>query len=157
MIFEKCSQWQYFANLAPEAWNIAFNFLTSATVDTPVGRVELRGDEIFALVQEYDTKSIATAKIEAHRRYADIQVILSGCEFIGIGHLSGLIRTTEYEADKDCELFSCTPQTVSFVRLVAGDFMFLAPGEGHAPCLSTGDVPTHVKKIVIKIDRKLLP
>lgn len=43
-----------------------------------MGRHEIDGDRVFALVQNYTTNPIEGALYEAHRRYSDIQFVFSG-------------------------------------------------------------------------------
>jgi len=47
------------------------------------GRYEIDGDDLFLLVQHYDSVPAENKKWETHRRYIDIQYIESGCESIG--------------------------------------------------------------------------
>ena len=43
-----------------------------------VGKYEIDGDNIYAIVQEYETK--APGKFESHKKYTDIQFLVSGKE-----------------------------------------------------------------------------
>ena len=47
------------------------------------GRVEIDGDRVFALVQRYETVMTDAPRFEYHRKYIDIQYIVSGEEVIG--------------------------------------------------------------------------
>ena len=49
----------------------------------PAGKYPIDGDNIFALVSEYKTKSEAEGKLEAHRKYIDVQYVISGEELMG--------------------------------------------------------------------------
>jgi hypothetical protein len=49
----------------------------------PAGRVDIEGDTIFALIQDYDTAPKAEKRPESHARYIDIQYVFSGREIIG--------------------------------------------------------------------------
>ena len=56
----------------------AFAFLKEAIASPKeIGRYDLEGG-VFALVQSYDTKSVENCKIEAHKKYIDIQCVLKG-------------------------------------------------------------------------------
>ena len=46
----------------------------------PLGRVDIDGDAVFANVQEYDTVPAEEKQLEAHRRYYDVQFVVSGEE-----------------------------------------------------------------------------
>ena len=48
------------------------------------GKYQVDGDNLFYVVSEYETKPVEEGKFEIHRRYMDIQYIVSGCECIGV-------------------------------------------------------------------------
>ena len=64
-----------------------------------VGKYEIDGDNVYAIVQEYETK--APGKFESHKKYTDIQFIVSGKELIGYANIAHLTPDTEYDAEKD--------------------------------------------------------
>ena len=47
------------------------------------GRVDIDGQHVFALVQRYETVMTDIPKFEYHRKYMDVQYIVSGEEIIG--------------------------------------------------------------------------
>ena len=47
------------------------------------GRVDIDGQDVFALVQRYETVMTDAPKFEYHRKYIDIQYIVSGKEVMG--------------------------------------------------------------------------
>jgi hypothetical protein len=57
------------------------------------GRIEIDGNAIFALIQEYQTVPSEEKKPEAHRKYIDVQYVFQGSEIIGYGLESPLLRT----------------------------------------------------------------
>ncbi len=63
-----------------EKFKKAFDFLkTSDLVNMPCGKYEIDGENIFAIIQEYETKPIEDGKWK-HTKYHDIQYIISGQE-----------------------------------------------------------------------------
>ena len=111
------------------------------------GRYELDGEDYY-MVSEYETK--AKTLSEAHRNYIDIQIILSGEEYIGVAPLSEEMEVAEANPEKDCWLYDCA---VDRVAMKAGSFMVLYPQDVHMP----GDMmnqPCAVKKIIGKIKVK---
>jgi biofilm protein TabA len=46
------------------------------------GKHPIEGDDIFALLMSYDTEPESVRRFEAHRKYLDVQCILSGTEII---------------------------------------------------------------------------
>lgn len=127
----------------------AFRFVESLKADElNEGRVDVRGDEIFALVQRYDTIDPAQAFYETHRRYADIQLVLSGRERMDYHVIDGLEERTPYNPDKDAAFFEPCPG--SQLLLEAGDFAVFFPDDAHAPKIAV-DGPEPVLKVVIKV------
>ena len=51
------------------------------------GKIKIDDDNIFAILNEYQTKDSFDCKLEAHRKYIDIQHIVSGEELIGYAPL----------------------------------------------------------------------
>ncbi len=49
-----------------------------------LGRHDLDGDDLFALVQEYTTRAADECVWEAHRRYIDVQFVVTGAERMGV-------------------------------------------------------------------------
>ena len=52
-----------------------------------LGRYELQGDDIFYMVQRYETDPDKTIS-EAHKKYIDIQYMVDGEEIIGVSPIS---------------------------------------------------------------------
>lgn len=127
----------------------AFAFLRRADLQTlAVGRYEIDGDMVFALVQECDLKPVSEMKIEAHRRYIDIQSPLTGPEAYGVGRLSDANMALPFDAEKDIGFYE---QPMDVVVVNPGEFMMFRPPYGaHGPSCSI-DGPRRIRKIVIKV------
>ncbi|MBM2838908.1 MAG: beta-D-galactosidase, partial [Deltaproteobacteria bacterium] len=61
----------------------------------PDGRVDIDGDRVFALVQRYETVMTDAPRFEYHRKYIDIQYIVSGEEIIGWAPAERMVITEE--------------------------------------------------------------
>lgn len=116
-----------------------------STVDP--GRFDIDGDNIYALVQEYDTKLIAESKWETHEKYTDVQFIAAGSEQIGFADTSALTPLALYDESKDVTKFEGSGD---FVTLKPGWFAVFFAGEAHMPCVAIG-VPDRVRKVVVKV------
>lgn len=112
------------------------------------GTYEITGKNVYASVSAYTTRT--SGKYEAHRKYIDIQIIVSGEEDIFIADCDSLEATEKYCDQKDFELFDSSVRG-TVVRLRAGDFCVIYPGEAHMPCIAIDGNPADVKKIVVKI------
>lgn len=124
-----------------------FHYLQNVDLaSTEPGRVEIDGDQVFALIQEYNTKPMEQGRWEAHRKYIDIQYIASGEENIGYANVADL-TLGDYDEAKDRYI----PQGEgSFVRLSSGMFGLYMPEDAHMPNMAV-DQPQPVKKIVVKV------
>lgn len=140
-------------SLSPSAYDFVISALKNGVEN---GKYPLE-DGAYAVVSEYVTKPVAEAKFEAHRKYADVQLILSGEEIIGVMptermRLGSCIA--EYNPEKDVELYrDCGEYEAKLLR--AGDFLILAPEDGHMPGVHA-DGPCEMKKIVLKLPVALL-
>lgn len=114
------------------------------------GRTEIDGNRVFALVQRYQTMSGGAPNFERHRKYIDIQVIISGVEVIGWTHGDCMEVTDPYDEIKDICFGKVAPGTWTPVRLEAGQLAVLWPSDAHAPKQASG-VPAKVSKIVVKV------
>ena len=125
----------------------AIEFLQRADLAAlPEGRHDIDGDAVYALVQRYTSKIPEEGRWEAHQRYADLQIVVEGEERMGYGQIGRFARGT-YDPAKDIEFLTGEGD---FVRLTAGEFIVLWPGEVHMPGMAVG-APAAVRKIVMKI------
>jgi len=112
----------------------------------PPGTYEIDGRRVYALVQDYQSKPADAGRWEAHRRYIDLQYVVSGREQFGFA-ATGRMPAAEYDEAKDIE----RPQGNGvFLDLRAGEFVLVWPGEVHMPGMAAGE-PAAVRKIVVKI------
>ena len=111
------------------------------------GNYETQAEGITLGVQVYESKLPENARLEAHRKYIDIQYVVSGCEKIGILPLSFAGKETEANEEKDIWFYEGKGDEIT-VR--EGQFMVIYPEECHAPGIAI-DSPSPVKKIVVKV------
>ncbi len=114
------------------------------------GKVEVDGDQVFAIVQRYETIAVHVPKFEYHRKYIDIQFIVSGEEIIGWTPAERMTIVEPYNADNDICFGEDPAGKWTPVHLQAGQLAVLWPEDGHAPKISPG-VPSPVMKIVMKV------
>jgi YhcH/YjgK/YiaL family protein len=114
----------------------------------PDGRIEIRGDEIFAMLQHYTTKPLEQGKWEAHHKYIDIQFLAEGTELIGIHNVANLEITEPYSNDNDVMFLDGNGG--DFITLANDKFVLLFPQDAHMPCI-TDKNDSNVTKIVVKI------
>lgn len=112
------------------------------------GKYEIDGKDLFYIVQRYKTKPQGD-KVEAHRKYIDIQLMVKGSEKIGYAPIDGLKQSTEYDAEKEVEFFNA-PANVTFLNLSAAYFAIFCPPDGHMPQIQMNE-PQDVLKVVFKV------
>ncbi len=138
------------------AWTATFEFLKTLTPDSETGKRLIQGNELFVGVDTYETKPRSAAKLETHRKYVDIQVLLSGREVIEIFPKQGLPVSEPYNPEKDAEFYAKPSEPHAKVILKPGQFLVFFPDDAHMPSLMAGASPKPVKKVVIKVAVDLL-
>ena len=147
MIYDTLSCAAQYAGLSP-AFAKAFEFLKKTDFSTlNPGRYEIDGDRAFALVSAYSPKPCAEAKWEAHRQYADIQVLIEGAEKQGFAPLAQGKDSEGYLPDRDIEFLRVDDG--NYITLKPGMFAVYFPQDLHQPGVKANDLP--VKKIVVKV------
>ena len=139
----------------------AFEILTDKTLSQKEdGKYAVDGDNIYYTIQRYTTKPLNEGKLEAHRKYIDIQFYWLAQEILGYAQLKGLTTAEEYNPQKDIAFFN-TPKEITKVILEPGLFCILFPDDAHlpgryeisplgGPCRQLNG-PSEVLKVVIKI------
>ena len=155
MIIDFINNWNCYSKGNREVWREAFDFIASVNIYTEEKKYFLRGDEMFAMVQGYETKPILEGDIEIHRRYADIHSLILGNESVYYSPIKLLEQKQDFTPTSDDVLYSFQQdQSIPF-HLSPGIFALFFPEEGHMPAINNGR-PEKVKKVLIKIDKKLL-
>ena len=113
----------------------AFAFLRRPDLDAlACGRIDLAGDDaLYALIQTYETQPPAEGKPEAHRRYLDIQYVVSGSECVAYAPLAGLTPCQPFDEAGDYGLYRFHLSRAALSRYVC----HLLP-ERCAPALQAG-------------------
>jgi biofilm protein TabA len=146
MIMDALSRWSNYHWLN-ERFGESFRFLEGLNPDAPEGRTDIDGEDIFCMVQSYETRVREGQQFEAHRQYADIQMALDGEESILWAPVDTLTVRVPYK--HDIAFYDLTPAPTELV-LTPGVFCVLFPPDAHAPCLQHGR-PSTVRKAVVKV------
>ena len=153
MILDHLSRADLYFHLGPR-FQKAFEFLRSAELlKLPLGRHEIEGDKVFALVQDYTPE-----------RYWDVQFVAKGEERMGWSARDRLTITEPYDATREVMFFESAAEKVQgdFVHVAEGFFTVFGPQDAHMPgvALAEAAVFDHyttgatVRKIVVKVDPK---
>lgn len=147
MILDTLNNSSLYTSIHP-LFSEAFKFLNETNLENlSLGKHTIKGDEIFGIVQEYNTKKPEDAVLEAHQKYIDIQCIIEGEENFGVVSFANQKISKEYDNEKDYALFE---DKTSYIKLIKGSFIVLFPQDLHRPCVEI-ESSKPVKKIVLKI------
>jgi biofilm protein TabA len=129
-------------------WDKAFAFLRDHNLDSlPKGKYVIDGDNVTASVSIDPSKDFDKTNWESHRKFIDVQCIISGEEKMGVSPLSEATVTKEYDEKRDAANYSAEGK---FYIAGAGEFFIFFPGDVHRPNITPGGNKV-VKKIVIKV------
>lgn len=127
------------------------DFIMGLRADIQTGRIYLSDDKlVFANIDEYTTKKHLDCRLEAHKKYIDIQIMLNGIEELDYTDVEGLTVSEQYDEERDVMFFSTPDRALNKVILSAGKFVLLYPHEAHQPQMELGGQHI-VKKVVVKI------
>ena len=131
-----------------ERWDKAFSYLKNTDLENlKPGKYEIDGENVFAMVAEGNKKDFEATKWESHRKYQDIQMVITGKEKIGTANISALEITEPYDETRDVMFYSGDGENH---LAQPGTFFIFFPQDGHRPDIKVKGYPTD-KKIVIKV------
>lgn len=125
------------------------DFLTGLSAETPVGHYEI-DENIYVNIDIYNTKDIDNCKLEAHKKYIDIQMLIDGSERLDYISVDGLDISEQYDDNRDVMFFEL-PAKVNSLYLKPGNFALFYPEDAHRPQMNSSAVSAKVKKVVVKI------
>lgn len=119
---------------------------THDLLNTPCGRIELQGDDLFINNVNPECVAASDQVLEAHRLYIDIHILLEGEETIGWKSIEDCTNETKpYDEAADCALY--TEMASAYVKLLPGQFMIVWPEDPHAPVIGEGKI----RKLIVKV------
>lgn len=126
----------------------AFEFLiTNDFENMALGKYEIDGSDVYAMVQQYETKPVEQGAWEAHRKYIDVQYMVSGKETMGYSCIEGMKTKIEYDESRDCVFLEGEGD---FFKVDEGFFVIFAPQDAHMPGIEYKKSET-IKKVVVKV------
>lgn len=138
---------QYSKN--PEKWKTVFRMLKSSDYKSlEPGKHEMAGDDLFFMINRYETRDEGEVKYEIHKKYIDIQYVFEGEEYMGLAPAGDGKVIVPYSEEKD----------IAFVEVAKGAkhkaspavFFIFFPGEPHQPGVKSG-ISRLVRKVVVKV------
>ena len=134
-------------------WDAALAFLGRPDLDTlKAGRHEIPGTEAFANVIDYTTR--LEGDFEYHRKYIDVQYIVSGGEKCIVSPLTDLtVNVEDYRESEDYGMMNGPAERARIQEIVLNQGMvgIYFPFDAHKPNMAVGETPEKSRKIVVKI------
>lgn len=138
---------QYHRNQA--AWDKAFAYLKDTDLKSLAnGRHVIDGTNVYAIVTEAPTKDYDKTAFESHRKYIDLQYVITGEEKMAKTGVPSVAVSKPYDEAADIAFYTGEGK---MYKVPAGTFMLFFPTEAHRPNITPGGNKV-VKKIVIKIN-----
>ena len=157
MIFGKIDNLKEEIALYPEAIQKGLKYLQENDLaKMELGKYPIEGEEIFAMINAYDTEPKAVRRLESHKKYIDIQCIVEGSEMIGSGPLKDGGAITEDRFKENDVAFYADVKDETELILTAGKFAIYFPWDLHRPNCSSGKDAKKIKKAIIKISMAAL-
>ncbi|HMC13748.1 MAG TPA: YhcH/YjgK/YiaL family protein [Gallionellaceae bacterium] len=152
MIFSTFSQFDRYAALHP-LFPQAFEYIRNTDLFALApGRYPIIDDDLFAIVEHVPGRTREAARLECHRRYIDIQLVLDGIDEMGWKPLADCYNpVSDYSGEKDIQFFHDAP--ASWIATPPDHFCIFFPEDAHAPLVSSG----MVRKVIFKIAVTGLP
>jgi biofilm protein TabA len=149
IIIDKLDRAERYFNMHP-AFEMAFAFLRRDDLaELPAEKYQIDGDRLFCMISKGHGRSRAEAKLEAHRKYIDIQYVIAGTDEMGWKPTADCkMIGLEYDADKDIMFFKDPPD--SWTKVKAGSFVIFFPQDSHAPLVSSGEIHKAVLKVAVE-------
>ena len=147
MIYAKKKDLNRYMGLSREM-DTAIRYLQTADLRSlQKGRNEIDGDNVFVNRFDYQTMPQENAIWEGHIRYADIHVLLSGNEKIGVSNVNMLTETVR-KPDEDFVGFEGAVQ--SWCPMTTEDILTVFPEDIHMVKVMDGE-STLVEKACFKV------
>ncbi|MCG9719967.1 YhcH/YjgK/YiaL family protein [Shewanella sp. Isolate7] len=151
MILDTLDNLVHYTHLGPRIAKALLHLKETDFTQLPVGNYELEGKDIFVIVNDYETKPREVEPFEVHRKYIDVQYVVSGEEEFGYLPLADQTPTKPYYDKHDYAEYDyeSNKARAAFIPFKAGMFALFFPQDMHMPGVSA--TPQAVRKVVIKV------
>ena len=147
MIFSNIINADRYAILHP-LFPRAFEFIRNTDLNAlEPGVHHIIDKQLFVIVEEANGRTREEAKLECHRRYIDIQLVLEGVDEMGWKPLADCHQPLDdYNEERDIRFFN--DKADSWISTPTNSFCIFFPDDAHAPLVSSGKI----RKLVFKIE-----
>lgn len=155
MLLGDLSRADYAKSLPPIFARLCEKLKSLDLVNLPLGWQDLE-EGIRMNVMEFETTPAEEKKAEMHRKFIDIQLLISGTEMIEYGLSEpDLTKFDEYREEDDYQLTEMIEHKNDLV-LQPNMFAIFLPYEPHKPGNSVNGKNAQLKKLVVKVPVTLL-
>jgi YhcH/YjgK/YiaL family protein len=148
MVLDSLSRCGQYVRLHP-AFARAFEFLNRPDMALLApGRHVIEGDLIYVSIDHKEGRGREGARLEAHRKYIDIQFTIEGEEIIGWAPLPGCVApVAAFDDARDICFYEDRPDT--WLSVPPGRFAIFFPDDAHAPLAGRGLLKKAIAKIAV--------
>ena len=153
MIFSSILQCDRYAALHP-LFKRAFDYISNTDLySLASGSYRIVGDDLVAIVEHVSGRAREMARLEAHRKYIDIQLVLDGDEAMGWKPLADCHNpVSEHSEEKDIRFFHDAP--ASWIAVPPDHFCIFFPEDAHAPLVGAGEIRKVIFKVAVDTGKK---
>lgn len=146
MIFSAISQSNRYASLHP-LFPRAFDYIRDTDLYALAPGIHpIIDQQLFVIIEVASGRTRAEAKLEAHRQYIDIQLVLEGVDEMGWKALVDCHQPMgEHNAERDIRFFDDVP--AAWITVPPEHFCVFFPEDAHAPLVSEGAI----RKVIFKV------
>ena len=152
MIFDKVENTNLYKGISKN-FDIVFDFIAKTDfTKLESGKYKVPSTEMKYELSRYKTKPLAQGRLETHKKFIDVQVLVKGHETMGTQPLSKTMKVTQDYSEETDVMFYAESETTTFVNMNDGTFCVFYPSDMHLPCCS--DDQGDVIKVVVKVPVK---
>ena len=141
----------------PKIWQYAEIALDAHGKDPEKQRRQpIKDSQVFFTLSEDPLEPQEDRRLEVHKKYLDIQIVLEGTERYGYipGAYAGTFEEERFESDDVA--FTSRNEPCQYADLTAGDAIIFLPGHAHKPLCIPADQNKKVRKAIIKVEKALV-
>ncbi len=146
MIIDTIDNIQRYAAIHPLFPQVIEYIKSTNLLALPNGKHTTLNDDVFVLIQRGAGQTKAETKLECHRKYIDIQLVLDGTDTMGWKTLADCQQAIEsFNTINDVQFFEDAP--LNWLTTPANKFCIFFPEDAHSGMVSEH----HLQKAVFKI------
>jgi len=147
-ITDRLENCQKYAGLHPD-FEKAFAFLRrNDLAQLELTKHGIDGETVYCMLSRNQGRAREQAPLEAHRKYIDIQYVISGDEEMAYKPVAQCRQEKEaYDSEKDVGFFKDPPNR--WLTVPPGSFIIFFPQDAHAPLVGRGVIHKAVVKVMV--------